>query len=61
MQKPRLVDGSNPPVKTPIYILLHPSPLANNNNNKQQATSNKHVSMPFWPLLRPNASDPLPM
>ena len=28
--------------------------LANNNNNK-------HVSVPFWPLLCPNASDLLPM
>ena len=31
--------------------------LANNNNNKQQ----QHVSVPFWPLLGPNASDLFPM
>ena len=54
-----------------IYIYYYtplPLNLANNKqqatSNKQQATSNKqqqHVSVPFWPLLCPNASDLLPM
>ena len=46
-----------------MYIYYYtPLPL-NLANNKQQATSNNkqqhHVSLPFWPLLRPNASDHL--
>ena len=40
-----------------ILILLHPSPL----KFSWQATSKKHVSMPFLPLLRPNAPDLLPI
>ena len=45
-----------------IYIYYYtplPFNLANNNNNKQQ--QQQHVSLPFWPLLGPNASDLLPM
>ena len=33
-----------------------PLPLNLANNTQQQATSNKHVSVPFWPLHLPNAS-----
>ena len=49
-----------------IYIYIYyytPLPL-NLANNKQQATTSnnkQHVSLPFWPLLRANASDHLPM
>ena len=50
-----------------IYIYIYyytPLPLNLANNKQQQATSNnkqQHVSLPFWPLLRPNASDLFPM
>ena len=47
-----------------IYIYYHmplPLNLANNNNNKQQQQQQQHVPLPFWPLLRPNASDFFPM
>ena len=49
-----------------IYIYIYyytPLPLNLANNKQQQATSNKqqHVSLPFWPLVRPNASDLVPM
>ena len=37
------------------YYTPLPLNLANSNNKQQ------HVSVPFWPLLRPNASDLLPM
>ena len=48
-------------LRSPIYYY---TPLSLNLANKQQqATSNKqqHVSVPFSLLLRPNASDHLPM
>ena len=41
---------------SPYYTPL-PLNLANNNNKQQQ----QHVSLPFWPLLRPYASDLVPM
>ena len=40
------------------YYTPLPLNLANNNNKQQQQ---QHVSLPFWPLLRPNASDLLSM
>ena len=37
------------------YYTPVPLNLANKQESKQQARSNKqHTSFPFWPLLRPN-------
>ena len=48
-----------------LYMQHHiyyytPLPL-NLANNKQQQQQQQHVSLPFWPLLRPNALNLLPM
>ena len=43
------------------YYTPLPLNLASNNKQQQATSNNKHVTMLYWPLLRPNASDLLPM
>ena len=57
----RLQLHSNPYIYEYYYTPL-PLNLANNKRQQQQQQQQQqHVSVPFWPLLRPNASDLLSM
>ena len=56
----RLQLHSNPYIYEYKYIYYY-TPLPLNLANKQASKQQQHVSVPFWPLLRPNASDLVPM